>query len=330
MRARATPLALALAALPHSAWAYGEADAQGRPSAAERRLHLLTNQVRAEPHAFPGWPTTAADPEPRPPLALHPGLSAAARFHAEDMAQAGCFQHSSCDGTPTADRIARFFTGPAGENIAKGQRSPAAVMVAWMNSDGHRANILRPQWNALGAGVAPGDHWVQNFGAARGLEAPPIVAGAAFSEAGGVRLAAHAFDPAGRPPARFEARLDGAAVPLTPAFGRPGHRTWEARAPAPTACADLAFFLEDAAGAVHRFPTTGVLLVGAGCSASFRAGPATEDPRRPVIDADPAADLGGCRCAEPGTRGGRAAPGAAALGLLGLAAVRRRRARAPA
>lgn len=52
----------------------------------------------------------------------------------------------------------------AGENIAKGQSTPQAVVNAWMNSSGHRANILNSSYNKIGVGyVASGKYWTQMF-----------------------------------------------------------------------------------------------------------------------------------------------------------------------
>ena len=53
-----------------------------------------------------------------------------------------------------------------GENIAKGQLTPLEVMRDWMNSPGHRKNILHPQYEEIGIGLF-GPHWVQNFGRMR-------------------------------------------------------------------------------------------------------------------------------------------------------------------
>jgi len=52
----------------------------------------------------------------------------------------------------------------AGENIAYGQRTPQAVVNAWMNSSGHRANILNANYTQIGVGyVADGNYWTQMF-----------------------------------------------------------------------------------------------------------------------------------------------------------------------
>ncbi|MBQ2931950.1 MAG: hypothetical protein IJE62_03780 [Clostridia bacterium] len=52
----------------------------------------------------------------------------------------------------------------AGENIARGQATPQAVVNGWMNSAGHRANILNASYNTIGVGyVADGNYWTQMF-----------------------------------------------------------------------------------------------------------------------------------------------------------------------
>jgi uncharacterized protein YkwD len=95
-------------------------------------------------------------------------LDKAARLHAEDMAANDYFDHTSQDGRSPSDRAAaQGFEGGVGENIAAGYPDAAAVMEGWMNSDGHRANILNCDYERLGIGVADRDgtlYWVQNFG----------------------------------------------------------------------------------------------------------------------------------------------------------------------
>lgn len=270
-----------------SAFPYGESDADGVPTADERRVHLLTNQVRAAPHQFPGWDTSKASGEARPPVAFHDDLFTAAHFHAQDMATSGCFQHASCDGTPAQQRIQRFFDGGSfAENIALGQRDAVEAITDWMNSTtGHRENILTPTWNVLGTGTATGFHWVQNFGTIS-VPLPRIVSAADFPRGANLRLAALAFDAGGAVPVRFEAQLGEETYPLSPGVGAPGQRVWETTVPRPAACTALVFELEDASGATTRFPTTGTLLAGAGCSQAYRASPGAPTPDRPVIDAD--------------------------------------------
>lgn len=93
-------------------------------------------------------------------------LTAAAQGHSDDMAAKGYFSHTSLDGRSFADRVrAAGYPDPGGENIAQGQRSARAVHEAWMNSEGHRANILNCSFTAIGVGLhADTWTWTQNFG----------------------------------------------------------------------------------------------------------------------------------------------------------------------
>jgi uncharacterized protein YkwD len=96
-------------------------------------------------------------------------LRTAARGHSRDMARRGFCAHENPDGASPADRIrAAGYPHPGGENVARGQETAAIVMDAWMNSPGHRANLLNPQFATLGVGAyflhQDGPHWTQNFG----------------------------------------------------------------------------------------------------------------------------------------------------------------------
>lgn len=98
-------------------------------------------------------------------------LNDAAQGHSADMSARDYFSHTSPEGTDPGDRItaAGYRWSTYGENIAKGQRTPADVMRAWMNSPGHRANILNCSFKEIGVGrvdSAGGPVWTQNFGAA--------------------------------------------------------------------------------------------------------------------------------------------------------------------
>lgn len=97
------------------------------------------------------------------PLLWDDSAARAAFAHSSDMTQRGYFSHTSPEGQNTGDRLAAAQAGSWsawGENIAQGQRSPAQVMGAWMNSQGHRDNILRTIFTHLGVGVyAPNSVW---------------------------------------------------------------------------------------------------------------------------------------------------------------------------
>ena len=100
------------------------------------------------------------------PLSHNWELSRVARYKSQDMADKGYFSHNSPTFGSPFDMMKAFGISyrTAGENIAKGQRSPAAVVNAWMNSSGHRANILNSSYTQIGVGyVASGNHWTQMF-----------------------------------------------------------------------------------------------------------------------------------------------------------------------
>ncbi|HET8595819.1 MAG TPA: CAP domain-containing protein [Intrasporangium sp.] len=104
------------------------------------------------------------------PLTANSALTSAARAHSADMARNNYFSHTSLDGRTAFQRMrAAGFTGRMmAENIAAGQRTAAAVMQAWMNSPGHRANILNCGYRYLGVGHVTGGsyghYWTQDFG----------------------------------------------------------------------------------------------------------------------------------------------------------------------
>ncbi|HET6529650.1 MAG TPA: CAP domain-containing protein [Actinoplanes sp.] len=107
------------------------------------------------------------------PLTSDDRLQAAARAHSADMAARDYFSHTTPEGVEFATRItaAGYAWRGAGENIAKGYRTPEAVMTGWMNSAGHKANILNCGFRDLGVGVAADTGgtllWTQDFGTPR-------------------------------------------------------------------------------------------------------------------------------------------------------------------
>lgn len=100
------------------------------------------------------------------PLTENWELSRVARYKSQDMVDNRYFSHTSPTyGTPF-QMIKAFGLSfrTAGENIAYGQRTPQAVVNAWMNSSGHRANILNASYTQIGVGyVANGHYWTQMF-----------------------------------------------------------------------------------------------------------------------------------------------------------------------
>jgi len=105
------------------------------------------------------------------PVKLNTKLRTAIRLHVQELGRHGdlYISHVSDDGRSFVDRAkAQGYADPGGENVARGQRNAADVMNSWMNSEGHRANILNCDFKAIGAGVAQGVDgtlvWGQLFG----------------------------------------------------------------------------------------------------------------------------------------------------------------------
>jgi uncharacterized protein YkwD len=125
-------------------------------SSYEAQVVTLVNQERAKA----GCPALTVDSR----------LTAAARGHSQDMAQRNYFDHNTPEGVTPWTRItnAGYHFSTAAENIAEGQTTPASVMDAWMNSPGHRANILNCALRNIGVGLAYNakhtPYWTQDFG----------------------------------------------------------------------------------------------------------------------------------------------------------------------
>lgn len=96
-------------------------------------------------------------------------LSRVARYKSQDMINKNYFSHYSPTYGSPFDMIESFGIkfSAAGENIAMGQRTPQEVMNAWMNSPGHRSNILSPSYTEIGVGLAKDKagrcYWTQMF-----------------------------------------------------------------------------------------------------------------------------------------------------------------------
>jgi len=124
----------------------------GTLSAFEQKVVDLTNQERAK--------------NGLPALKVDINLSKMAHEKARDMSANNYFSHTSPTYGSPFDMMEKFGItyNYAGENIAKGQQTPQEVVNAWMNSEGHRKNILSPNYNYIGVGyVAQDNDWVQEF-----------------------------------------------------------------------------------------------------------------------------------------------------------------------
>ncbi|WP_019155291.1 SafA/ExsA family spore coat assembly protein [Robertmurraya massiliosenegalensis] len=121
----------------------------------ENQVIQLTNQERAKYGLKP--------------LKANWELSRVARYKSADMRDRNYFSHTSPTYGSPFDMIKKFGLSyrSAGENIAAGQTSPEQVVQAWMNSEGHRANILNSGYTEIGVGYAEGGsqrhYWTQMF-----------------------------------------------------------------------------------------------------------------------------------------------------------------------
>ena len=100
------------------------------------------------------------------PLTANWELSRVARYKSQDMVDNRYFSHTSPTYATPFQMMRSFGLNfrTAGENIAYGQRTPQAVVNGWMNSSGHRANILNASYTQIGVGyVVNGHYWTQMF-----------------------------------------------------------------------------------------------------------------------------------------------------------------------
>jgi Cysteine-rich secretory protein family/IPT/TIG domain len=175
MNARRHPCQLLLPTLLALSWlGIGPAAGQGSGSFDDEVL-LRVNQFR---HSYG-----------LAPLARNSDLDVSAQAHSEDMARRNVMSHYGANGSNPGQRIhaAGYPWVTWGENVAYGWATPAIVMNAWINSPGHRANLLNANFREIGIGVASSPatgrlYWTQDFG----------------TRAGGVRSTASNTGPAPR------------------------------------------------------------------------------------------------------------------------------------
>lgn len=137
----------------------------------EEEVLLLVNENRAKAADCGADGKLAATT----PVVMDPILRCSARLHSLDMFEREFFDHVNPDGLDPFERMANagFVGSGGGENIAVGQQTPEEVMEAWMDSDGHCANVMRSAFATIGVGYHPGsggrglssNFWTQNFGA---------------------------------------------------------------------------------------------------------------------------------------------------------------------
>jgi len=120
----------------------GEKPKAPQPTKDELKVFELTNQERKKKELAP--------------LVLSPALNKLARAHSENMARQEKMDHT-LDGKSPFDRMrdAGYRFTKAGENVGAGEEGTKieAIVQAWMNSEGHKANILNPDYTEIGVGI---------------------------------------------------------------------------------------------------------------------------------------------------------------------------------
>lgn len=273
-----TPLMVFAASLASAG--YGDVDEEGRPSWAERDMHLWTNAVRVDPEAFRseyegGGCSFDSFLEPEkvklPPLSYDSTLNEAARFHSTDMNDNNHFAHESSDGTPFGERISRFYdSGFAGENIAVGYPDTYNVVTSgWMCSDGHRANIMLDGYTELGTGVV-GSYYTQNFGGG-GQDTTGAVYMAVHEPASATHDATFLADwSAPEAPARLQVVIDGEPYDMELAYGDEDQGVYEIdAAPEDKDCHQYYISWAENDGTEGVFPEEGSYTYGPSCDTAY-------------------------------------------------------------
>ena len=167
-------LALAAAVIPSASAAVVSAAAAHPRSVKARKSSTLASQVVAELNA------TRAE-NGLEPLRSSPALAVAAALHSREMAEHGYFAHRSPDGSAFSKRVARYYSSrgvrvwSVGENLLWSSPSIDAqnAIRMWLNSPGHRRNMLNPQWRDVGISAL---HVTAAPGFYRGLEVTIVTA----------------------------------------------------------------------------------------------------------------------------------------------------------
>lgn len=252
----------------------------GYPNYEERVLLYLTNRTRSEPSAFRQDITYP----PSGPLRYDVQLSKAARWFAEHFIKNSacwCEDHSSCcemggtgdaiqcagpvtgcGVTSAASRVGEWSSKYAGENMAKGQRTPLEAIEGWISSDGHWQNMNEPSFTLLG----PGNYqtgWVQDFGR-DGQPRPVAEDGIHFGSGANQTFASMYYQLGSGGPRTALVIVDGECHELNLKYGTPEHGAFEKTLNLAPGCHRYYFHFTDGNGEEHVYPTMGSLGVGVG------------------------------------------------------------------
>jgi uncharacterized protein YkwD len=145
-----------------------EAVAASDATAVAQRVLELVNEARAQQRRCGRQRMSATHA-----LTLSAALTRAAAAHAADMAESDFMGHRGSDGSEVGERVRRagYLWRSVGENVAAGQRDAETVVKAWLDSPGHCANLMGPQFTEMGVAFAPAPQsdlrilWAQVFAA---------------------------------------------------------------------------------------------------------------------------------------------------------------------
>lgn len=267
--AAAAPLALAEAELSYP----------------ERSVLTLVNAARLDPPRYGtlflgAKASVLAGTAALPPLFHDTDLWKAARAHSEDMASCKRMSHSSCDGTAWDARIKRYLPNASSyaENVAAGQGSALAVMDSWLNSSGHRANILSRS-TRIGCGHSSkggGNWWTQTF--ASGGKDPDSVfaAGSHFIAGKEIRFWVNVSRKGAGALKGVQLLLDGKPHAMTLALGKAEAGGYEVKLPVASGCRSYRFAAlreGGSGGNLGVYPREGSLrtLAEGGCMENWTA-----------------------------------------------------------
>ncbi len=270
---------------------YTGAPVDGFPNLFERRIIVYTNCVRMAPQQYRDKYMAGFQPNPSSilrgystvePMYYERLLNQSARSHAQDMADHGCAQHDSCDGTVWSVRIQKFFPNAfiLGENVGAGYATAKETIDRLLCDEyggqcsgdnstqaGHRTNMMDARLRLIGAGYAYRasslyrQYWVQDFaGNAPTNKAPIVAACHDFLTSGKTSFLLNYRDESSRAPASIQVYVNEVAYTMTLDLGAAAAGTYRLDLPTASACRNYYFLAVTASGDIWRYPGPGAFL----------------------------------------------------------------------
>lgn len=298
-------LAVALLCV-REAQGYGEPAANGRPIYSERANFNLINAVRVSPSGYKSVYMSGYTPSVSgilvsyaavSPIYMEPRLFASAYNHSLDMATKNWFAHNSSDGTTGPfTRIGYFYScsGYEGENIAAGNADPLATSNQWLcdetssnvcandkdpnDADGHRANILSPNYGSAGVGFAANsaatyvNYWTQDFGGSCTGQTSAIYSGSHLISGSNIKFAAVYHSSTA--PSSANVVIAGTSYALTVELGSTTSGSYAYTTTKGSSGCRSYYFTFVVGSTTYRYPDTGCLTTtneNSACTASFDA-----------------------------------------------------------